>query len=335
MRTQRIALYEKIIFINVVARHITPSVFVARTEKSMHAMQVHQFPIVESPHLATIKDKTRCSGLTSVAFIDDHTLVCADFNEKRVYLASIKNGELQIIDTHPTLITDGTAVQTDLMDLQGNRIVLSNFYQGTAGLYTLNGSKIIFETELRLKDYKGLHGVRFIPDHPNLLWLTYCGAKNKCFQVVDLETKTVIHQIDADQQCQDVAFIDNYAVVFARTDHIHRGTTKARMFSEKWRMFATAYVYRMPSDLLTEEPSLVSRWKGKGHIDAVKAHNGEIFAANQYLDRVDVFTLSASGKLSLSRTISGFTMPHGLDVRGNKLAVTNYMDSTLRIVDIA
>jgi hypothetical protein len=99
-------------------------------------------------------------------------------------------------------------------------------------------------------------------------------------------------------------------------------------------MFATAYVYTIPENLREVAPTLVSCWKGKGLIDACKAYNGKIFAANQYLDRIDVFTLSAEGRLSLSRSINGMGMPHGLDLRNNKLAVTNYGDQTLRILEL-
>lgn len=300
----------------------------------MTSVEIHKFPLVGEPHFATVKDKTRNSGLTSVSFVDDDRVICADFNDKLVYLASVRNGKLEIIETHPTVIADGTTVQTDLMDFLDNRFVVSNFYQGSFSVYRLEGDTISFEQEVNLNDYKGLHGVRFIPNHPGLLWLTYCGAKNKCHQIVDLESKTVIHQIDTDQHCQDVAFVDGYAVVFARTDHIKIGTKAARMFSKKWWMFATAYVYSIPENLREVAPNFVSRWKGKGHIDACKAYNGKIFAANQYLDRVDVFTLSAEGKLSLSRSIKGMGMPHGLDLRNNKLAVTNYGDQTLRILEL-
>jgi hypothetical protein len=301
----------------------------------MTQVAIHRFPVVGEPHLTTVRDKTRNSGLTSVCFVDDDTLLCADFNDKRLYLASIAGGRLDILQTHPTLIADGTPVQTDLMDYRDGRIVVSNFYQGSISLYRLNGTTIAFERELNLNDYKGLHGVRFIPGAPDLVWLTYCGNRNKCHQIVDLMTDTVLHQIETDQQCQDVAFVGGHAVVFARTDHIFVGTTKARLFSRKWWMFATAYVYRMPEDIRGEPPAFVSRWKGKGHIDAVKAHDGRIYAANQYLDRVDVFTLSATGQLSLDRTIDGLKMPHGLDVRGKRLAVTNYADQTLRVMALA
>lgn len=233
---------------------------------------------------------------------------------------------------HSTQIADGTAVQTDLMDFKDGQIVVSNFYQGSVSVYHLDNGKIVFDRELDLNDYKGLHGVRFVPGAQDLLWLTYCGAGNKCHQIVDFGTDTVLHQIDTDQQCQDVAFVGDYAVVFARTDHIHVGTRKARLFSRKWWMFATAYVYRMPENLRNTAPTFVSRWKGKGHIDAVKACDGRIYGANQYLDRVDVFTVSDHGQLSLEHSIDGLGMPHGVDLRGNRLAVTNYADQTLRVM---
>ena len=298
----------------------------------MPQVAIYQFPLVETPHLATIKDKTRNSGLTSVCFVDDDTVLCADFNDKRIYLASIAGGSLDILDTHSTQIADGTAVQTDLMDFKDGQIVVSNFYQGSIGIYRLDNDKIVFDRELNLNNYKGLHGVRFIPGAQDLLWLTYCGAGNKCHQIVDLSTDTVLHQTDTDQQCQDVAFVGGFAVVFARTDHIKVGTRKARLFSRKWWMFATAYVYRIPENLREVPPEFVSRWRGKGHIDAVKAFDGRIYGANQYLDRVDVFALSDRGHLSLEHSINGLGMPHGLDLRRNRLAVTNYADQTLRVM---
>ena len=301
----------------------------------MSSIVIHQFPTIEEPHIATIKNKSRNSGLTSANFIGLDRVLCADFNEKRMYLASISDGNLEIISSVPTVITDGTAVQTDLMDFQDGRIIDSKFYQGSVEIYRLEGDKIEFEGEINENNFKGLNGVRFIPNHPSLLWLTYCGNKKKCHQIADIETKKLIHQIDTEQQCQDVAFIDGSAAVFARTDHIKVGAKATYLFSRKWWMFATAYVYKIPENLRETEPEFVSRWKGKGHIDACKAYKGEVFAANQYLDRVDIFKLSAKGKLSLSRTIKGMGMPHGLDLHDNKHAVTNYGDQTLRVMDLS
>ncbi|MDO6589313.1 MULTISPECIES: hypothetical protein [Rhodobacterales] len=130
--------------------------------------------------------------------------------------------------------------------------------------------KIRFEQEFNHNDYKGLHGVRFVPGADDLVWLTYCGNKNSCHQVFDLTTGSVLRHFETDQQCQDVAFLGDKAAVFARNDHIKGGKSKAHILSKKWKMFATAYVYQIPEDLHSDAPVFLSRWKG--NIDAVKAY---------------------------------------------------------------
>ncbi len=300
----------------------------------MGAISTYQFPITKEPHLATVRDKVRNSGLTSVRFIDEDNLVCCDFNEKMTYLARVAGGELTILDSHPTTIADGTPVETDLMDLSGDRFAVSNFYQGSVSFYRIENGKIVFEREINHNDFKNLHGVRYVPGDERYMWLTYCGVHNRCHQIIDTEDGRLVHNFETDQQCQDVAFVGDFAVVFARTNHISAGVKKPGLFSKKRRMFATAYVYRMPADIGTEPPSLVSEWTGKGHIDACKEYQGKIYAANQYLDRVDVFSVSPAGKLSLDGFIKGMGMPHGLDVWHGKLAVTNYDDQTLRMTRI-
>ncbi|MEL6170332.1 MAG: hypothetical protein AAFR35_16720 [Pseudomonadota bacterium] len=269
-----------------------------------------------------------------MAFLEADRLVAADFNEKRIYLAALRHDELAQLDTKATVIADGTPVQTDLMDAAGDQVVVSNFYQGTASLYRVEGDRIRFEDEIDVVPYRGLHGVRFLPSDPSLLWLAFCGAHNRCHLVVDLRTRTVLHEFETDQQCQDIAFTRGFAIVFARTNHIMAGTKRVRRFSRKWRMFATAYIYRLPNDLRSASPVLVGRWKGRGHIDGAKAAGDTIYAANQYLDRIDVFDVTAEGRLRLVRKLGNMQMPHGLDVHDGRLAVTNYGDQTLRLLSL-
>lgn len=293
-----------------------------------------EFPTTKEPHYATVKNKTRNSGLTSVCFADDHRLVAADFNEQMLYLVNINGDKIDFVASHPTQISDGTTVQTDLMDVHDDRLAVTNFYQGSVSFYRFTKNMIQFESELNLNPHSGLHGVRFVPGSPDLVWLTYCNPKFRRHQIVDVAARSVLHDFEVDQQCQDVAFVGNFAVVFARTNHIKRGTEKVPLLSRRRRMFATAYVYRLPMNLRTSPPEFVSRWKGNGHIDATKGSGNRIYAANQYLDRIDVFELSHDGLLALNSKIKGLKMPHGIDVRGGKLAVTNYGDQTLRILDI-
>ena len=222
-------------------------------------------------------------------------------------------------------------MQTDLIDSRVNEFVVSNFYQGSASCYRINQNKIEFLGEVNHNRYTNLHGVRYVPNQPSLLWMCFCGKGNKCHQLVDRETGCVVHHFNTNQQCQDVAFSGRFAVVFARTNHVAQGELQATRRASK-EMFATAYIYALGENLYRERPKLISVWHGEGHIDGVKtSDDGRIYAANQYLDRVDVFDLSSEGQLSLSEIIPVEGMPHGLDIAGGKVAVTCYEESTLMI----
>lgn len=291
------------------------------------------FPQPDVPHLATVRERIRSSGLTSVRFLDDTTLITGDFGGKCLYLVRLDGDKMTILDRHDSVIASGEAVETDLMDYHDGRVIVSNFYQGTFSLYEIADGKIRFFREVAAGGPRNMHGLRFVPGASHLVWLTFCNAKDPCHIIYDLADDRVLHRLSTAQQCQDVAFVNGHAVVFARTDHITKGAV-TRIHLKKRVMYATAYVYRLPDNLETAPPVLVSTWRGRGHIDAcVETEGDRILSANQYLDRVDVFALDPSGRLRLQGFVPGFRLPHGLDVRGDKVAVTNYGDQTLDVID--
>lgn len=296
---------------------------------------VYAFPAPASPHWATVKDRVRNSGLTSVRFVSDTTLVAADFACKACYFVRLDGNEMVILDRHDTVIADGSPVETDLIDYHDGAFIVSNFYQGTFSRYALENGRIRFLGEVDAGGPPNLHGLRYVPGHPNLVWLTWCNARRPCHGIFDTGSGKLLHVFDTDQQCQDVAFVDGHAVVFARTDHITKGAEVSAARRRALRMFATAYVYRLPDDLMRAPPVLVSRWTGEGHLDAAKeTADGRILCANQYLDRVDIFRVSGAGVLSLVAVIDGFQLPHGLDIAGGRIAVSNYGDQSLRLMDL-
>lgn len=298
-------------------------------------MKTFTFPSFRKPYVATIRDRPRVSGLTSVRFYGEDHLVLCDFNERATYLVRLcDHGGLELIDHKPTVIRGNVACQTDLMDMRGDEFVVTNFFQGSLSFYEVRSSRIQFTKELNLNAFIYAHGVRFIPGHPDLVWISYCGPNNKCIQIVNYKTETLLHHIDLDEQAQDVAFLDAgdgnlYALQVARTPHISEG--KIRTGQPLKTMYATAYLYEVPADLENKPPVLIDTWQGAGHLDAAKEFNNQIFVANQYTDCIDVFSI-ASGKIAKVGQIPGFGMPHGLDIRQDGLlAVTNYSDQTLRI----
>jgi len=301
-------------------------------------MRTFTFPSFRQPYVATIRDRPRVSGLTSVRFYRDNYLVLCDFNERATYLMRMTDyGGLELVDYSTTVVRGNVAAQTDLMDLQGDLFAVTNFFQGSVSLYEIKSFRIHFIKELNLNKYIYAHGVRFIPGYPDLLWVSYCGADNKCIQIVNYLTERVVHEIPLQEQAQDVGFMTGAegrlrALQVARTPHISEGRLKDG--APLKNMYATAYLFSFPEDLYQEPPRLIDQWTGKGHLDAVKEFGGRFFVANQYTDHVDLFSI-AQDKITKTGHISGYGMPHGLDVRKDGLlAVTNYSDQTLRLVKL-
>lgn len=293
----------------------------------------HKFPITKPIHYATIRERARNSGLTSVRFVDTNKLVCCDFNENMLYLAELIGDELHIIHQTSTVIEGLIPVETDLLDVKQDLIATTNFYQGSVSLYKIENDIVTFQKEIFRNRRKGLHGVRFIPGYDDLMWLSYCNSKEKVAEIVNYKTEQLLHRIELGQQVQDVAFLDNYAICFARTKHISGGNVGHKIWRrpKKWIMYATAYLFEMPNDLNSSPPVLVSQWRGKGHIDATKEFADKVLVANQYNECVDIFKID-NRKIVHTGSIKGFSFPHGLDINEDGIvAVTNYGDSSLRL----
>lgn len=313
------------------------------------------FPIPE-PHYAYVRTLRRNSGLTSVRWFDNETLFVGDFAAKTVYRVkpfSIK----PIVEGIRTPDGNGNPTETDLMDIRGDTMVLTNFYTGEVAFYTVGAERLKFSHIIlppsQIKNNRGLirtlirrvkgkeivgrrkiHGAIFVPGYENLLWVSYCDARAKGVEIVQLDGKPV-HSIKLSEQGQDVAFLEmdgqKFAVQAARTDHI---TVKA---PNERNIYVTMFVYRLPEDLEKDLPELVLTRHFPGHLDAIKAYKGAVYAANQHDSCVDEFVYNpVQNTLDLQRRFIGFDMPHGLDISPDgKVAITNYgPENDLRIFQL-
>lgn len=294
-------------------------------------MRIYRISSLSTPHVVYVKDRPRNSGLTSLRFAGPDRVVCCDYNEKTMYLLELGAAGVELLATIPTSVRDGTPVQTDLLDLNDEGLlVTSNFYQGTQTFYALHNDTLSFVEEMKLTDFTGCHGVRFVPGYDELLWISYCGKENRFIVVADYRKKKILHMLEMSEQIQDAAFIGDYVLVAARTDHIRLEPPFAK------KMYATMYLLHMPDNLYSTPPRLIDTWRGSGHLDAIKEHAGLAYSANQYNDTIDVFGIGAEERIEQLASIPGFEMPHGLDIRNDGLlGVTNYADNSLRFVDLA
>jgi hypothetical protein len=301
------------------------------------------FPVAD-PHYVYVQARRRNSGLTSVRWHDDETLYASDFSAKALY--RVKPFADRPIDAQTdTLDGQGRPTQTDLMDLRGDTLVMTNFYCGEVGVYEVGPDTIRFERVIRPParpaprrrslrslfgsgsgDARGgrrVHGAVFVPGYQDLLWVSSCDAHQRGVEIITLDG-TPVHSLPTVEQAQDVAFVElagvNYAIQAARTNHI---TVRA---PNDIAMYATLYVFRLPPDLRRERPELLVTQRFSGHLDAMKGFRGSVYGANQYDDCVDQFTYCPKeNRIDRVRRLTGFDMPHGLDIRHDGLmAVTNY-----------
>lgn len=301
------------------------------------------FPVPE-PHYAYVRTRWRNSGLTSVRWYDEQTLFAGDFAAKRVY--RVRPFMDRAIDAEiATLDGRGDPTATDLMDLRDGTMVMTNFYTGEVAFYTVGPDTLRFERvitpparprEPKRRSLRALfkperphgggrkvHGAVFVPGHSNLLWVSYCDARDPGIEIVTLDGAPVL-SLPTVEQAQDVAFLEHdgvtYALQAARTNHISADGPKHT------DMYVTLYVYRLPRDLKAAAPELVATQRFSGHLDALKSFRGSVYAANQHDSCVDEFSWSPrTGEVTLRQRLTGFDMPHGLDIRHDGLmAVTNY-----------
>jgi WD40 repeat protein len=70
-----------------------------------------------------------------------------------------------------------------------------------------------------------------------------------------------------------------------------------------------------------------------GQTDSILVNGEDGFVTVQGDDTVLHFKF-INGKLSFIKNIAGFNFPHGISSSGNKIAITNYGDNSIRIFDI-
>ena len=267
-----------------------------------------------------IGDHARHSNLTSVQFLSDDLLACGSFDGRRIDLVAIDkdSGMLKRLHSAPGTY-GGQRVQNDLLGASpsGEFFATSNFHSGSSTLYRHDGQKIfhVRDFPVRLKGY--VHGVRFYNDC--VLALTACSGPQGV-HFFDVESGAHLLGIRIARKCQDIVFLSpTRMLVLAVTGH-PRFSAFPIYDSEIWVV---------DFDLKTGKHEIRGgRRFPKAHYDAGVIHEGTLLITDQYNNRlqmIDVDTLERVG------SFTGFSFPHGLDVRDGFMAVTNYGTSTLTI----
>jgi len=272
-----------------------------------------------------INNIKRLATTTGVKFINkDHVCV---INLVGMYMRLYKNNEL--LD-HIDTTYNGKLCVSDLMDYYNGLIVISNFDCGTQSLYKIIDNKLIKYKDLPnfSKDPQFCHGVKFYPYKENILCFTF--NRNKVFSVVFVNymTNMVLYQFEYlyGYNPKDVAFInENEMVIGYSTSDVTPISTQLN--------YKSRIVY-MRFDLVGKNHNIVDYFDvDNTHADCIMYKNNVIFLNDQMYDTVNTFCI-VNNKIQFIESIKLFDKPHGMDIYDNLLAVANYGDNTVKIIEI-
>ena len=262
----------------------------------------------------TVGNRNRYSTATAVSFINENLLVSAAFNSKKIYLI-----ELLEDGTHKILDVVKTKNNPDLLDYKDGVILTSDYPfmqpNGHGSLYDVVDNKIVFRKQIVLPNTKA-HGAEIVDD--KTIIITSNSDHNRGVMFIDIESHQVTKNFNNMKHYPKDVFIqgDRMLVVCAESLPQIGSTTVIKE--------SILYLFDLNTLGKLDEVSF------HGQTDSLTLSGEDGFITIQGDDTVLHFKL-IDDKLSIVKRIGGFNFPHGIDSIGNRVAITNYGDNTIRI----
>ena len=261
----------------------------------------------------TIGDRKRYSTATAVAFINENLFVSAAFNSKKIYLVEITS------EGHNILQEVKTRHSPDLMKYKDGVILTSDYPymepNGHASIYDFVNGKIIFRKEIPVKDTK-VHGCEIVDDQTVIV--TSNSDHNRGIMFLDAVSGEIKQNFNGVQHYpKDVCIVGDvlFTVCAASLPQIGKTT-----------VIRESIVYAFDKNTMQK----IDEQTFHGQTDSIVVNGEDGFITIQGDDTVLHFKF-VDNKLSIVKRIGGFNFPHGISSLGNKVAVTNYGDNTIRI----
>jgi hypothetical protein len=264
----------------------------------------------------TIGNRSRFSTATAVAFINENLLLSAAFNNRKLYLIELtENG-------HNIIQEVKTKHSPDLMKYKDGVILTSDYPymepDGHASIYDFIDGKIVFRKEIKLKNTKA-HGCEIVDSQTVII--TSNSDHNRGILFLDIETGAIKQNLNnLKYYPKDVCIIGDYLFTVSSQSLPQIGMTTVIKRS-------VLYVFNKNTLKKIDELSF------HGQTDSILVNGEDGFVTVQGDDTVLHFKF-INGKLSIIKNIAGFNFPHGISSSGNKIAITNYGDNSIRIFDI-
>ena len=249
-----------------------------------------------------VGNRNRQATATAVRFVGDDLLV-AHYLGRKLYLLDQRENVLLELNTR---------FETDLLDIKGSLVACTNLFEKKISLFHLNDT-LSFYKYLNVP-YGHLHGVFIDGDS------VICTTDNSLVRV-DFNSKCTVIKTFEDQP-KDVFVYGPYIVVVST-----KGLVKAKSVN-------------MPTKATTlhliKDNQVIDSISFTGRADALAFKQETpytIYVTLQDIDSVAEIILEDE-KLSFKRYIQEFNFPHGVDYSNGKLAVSNYGDNSISILNV-
>jgi hypothetical protein len=266
--------------------------------------------------VVTVGNRDRYSTATAVAFINENLLVSAAFNSKKLYLIELtENG-------HNILQEVKTQHSPDLMKYKNGMILTSDYPymepNGHASIYDFIDGRIVFRKEIPVINTK-VHGCEIVDD--KTIIVTSNSDHNRGIIFLDVANDALKQNFNNIQHYpKDVCIVGDVLFIVCAASLPQIGKTT---------VIRESIVYAFDKNTLQKIDEAVFH----GQTDSIVVNGEDGFITIQGDDEVLHFKF-VDGKLSIVKRIGGFNFPHGISSIGNKIAVTNYGDNTIRIFTI-
>jgi hypothetical protein len=264
----------------------------------------------------TVGNRTRFSTATAVAFINENLFVSAAFNSKKLYLVEITS------EGHNILQEVKTNHSPDLMKYKDGVILTSDYPfmepNGHASIYDFVNGKIVFRKEIPLINTKA-HGCEIVDDQTIII--TSNSDHNRGIMFLDVANDALKQNFNNVQHYpKDVCIVG---------DHLFTVCAASLPQIGKTTVIKESIVYAFDKNTMEK----IDEATFHGQTDSIVVNGEDGFITIQGDDTVLHFKF-VDNKLSIVKRIGGFNFPHGIASIGNKIAVTNYGDNTIRIFNL-
>lgn len=270
------------------------------------------------PPEVTVGNRNRFSTVTAVSFITETLLLVATFNSKRIRL-------IEILEDNSYNILDEVKTRhcPDLMDYK-NGVVLTSDYphgepNGHASIYDIINNKIIFRKEIVLKNTKA-HGGRILDD--KTIIITSNSDHNRGCLFIDVGSGEILKNFNNFQYYPKNVYIGDNKLFIVSSESLPQIGKITIIKKSILNVF----------DINTFEK--IDEITFDGQTDSIVMKDEKGFITVQGDDTVVCYTF-IDNRLEYIGRITGFNFPHGIDAIENKIAITNYGDNTVKILNFA